>query len=135
MKYHFKDHVSKSLFAIPDVFADLINNDLYDGHRYVFPENVLFLNTVPRDVKTEDGRVGERICDVHALVVAKQPDGQVPFIFGLEPQTSRTKCMPVRNEGCDFKTMMNQIHDGVQVPLNMEEWKVSQGQGNDASVS
>ena len=124
--YHSKDRSGKNLLAIPEILADLINNDLYDGNQYVLAENVFFIDSVLTEVKSEDGEVTdteERIRDVRAIVIAKEPGGYVPFVFGVEPQTSQDPCMPVRNGNYDFMSMMKQLKEGRKVPLDKEEWK------------
>lgn len=101
-----KDFTEKLLFALADVFADIINVLVYHGEPVVKPEDLLPDETIS-DLKLADGlHMQER--DVSKIWTK----GNVRFaLIGIENQTVQDKDMPLRiisYDGASYKAQVNQ---------------------------
>ncbi len=101
-----KDFTEKLLFALSDVFADIINVLIYHGKAVVDSEDLLADETIS-DLKLADGlHMQER--DVSKIWTK----GNVRFaLIGIENQTAQDKDMPLRiisYDGASYKAQVNQ---------------------------
>lgn len=103
-----KDLATKNLIRCPDVFADIINVNMYDGKEVVSPKDLELLPSemIFRDI---DGALGQRNQDVRMLV---RQAGMEMAVVCTENQSGICNTMPVRDMGyiyCNYNEQIRRI--------------------------
>lgn len=100
-----KDIAEKRLLAHPDITADIINGNVYDGKQIVKPEDLKILSPVSSG-KDAKGKLWESVRD---LLVEDCRRGRRYMIWGIEDQTDVDNTMPLRTMGIDYGEYQKQI--------------------------
>lgn len=100
-----QDLATKSLEEYPDVFADIINVNLYGGKQIIFPED---LEKLPSKMlyRSPEGHMKELDSDIRMKVWR---EGREIAIFCIENQSGICNTMPVRDMGYVFAGYTEQI--------------------------
>lgn len=100
-----KDLSTKELLRNPEVFADVVNVHLFDGHRVIAPGD---LELQPEELIYEkrDGNKGQLFSDVR---MSCQKQGTVISLIQAENQSSICNTMPFRDLGYIYSNYNEQI--------------------------
>ena len=93
-----KDIAAKRLMEHPDVAADIINGNIYDGKQIVKPENLKIISPVS-SMKDRKGKLWENTRDILA---EDYRCGRRYLIWGIENQSDIDNTMPLRVMGSDY---------------------------------
>lgn len=105
-----QDLATKSLEEYPDVFADIINVNLYGGKQIIFPED---LQKLPSKMiyRTLEGELRELDSDIRMKVCK---EGRELAVVCIENQSGICNTMPVRDMGycyAGYKEQIRQIKE------------------------
>lgn len=100
-----KDIAAKRLMEHPDVAADIINGNIYDGKQIVKPENLKIISPVS-SMKDRKGKLWENTRDILA---EDYRCGRRYLIWGIENQSDIDNTMPLRVMGSDYGEYHRQV--------------------------
>ena len=100
-----KDLTTKILTEYPDVFADIGNVCLFNGRKYIKPED---LELCPQEVfyKETDGQLREHRGDVRMRL---KENGVELAVLYLENQSEVSNIMPLRDMGYIYSGYQSQL--------------------------
>ncbi len=102
-----RDITENNLIEDADVFADIVNVNLFDGDNEVAEKDIRSMPTVS-SYKDLDGTLHKQIRDVLKLVYNL---GGCIALIGCESQQDINRIMPVRDMGYTYTAYMKQIQD------------------------
>ena len=102
-----RDISENNLIEDADVFADIVNVNLFDGENEITEKDIRSMPTVS-SYKDLDGTLHKQIRDVLKLVYNL---GGCIALIGCESQQDINRIMPVRDMGYTYTAYMKQIQD------------------------
>ena len=102
-----KDIVQKKLMEHEDVFADIFNNLVFSGRKFVNPSELTLIPSASRHNDTKN-QLRERTRDI---LMQDDRNGALYLLLGLENQDYIDNTMPLRCMGYDFAAYDKQVKD------------------------